>query len=177
MASTVRFADGTEPRVRHDPVGDGIPCVLPFLDESLVQRRNDVPLRYAAGVVPAGLEKLYFIGLAAPRGPQIPVYGVQAKLAIRMVELHEAAGEGGAAIAAYLAALQEPEDRIDIVRVIWNEQTGRHGAAARCVRRRTLPTAGRLVRLVRLSRGQRRHVAHVTEDEAHVPRRATTWHV
>ena len=51
-----------------------------------------------AGVVPAGLEKLYYIGLAAPRGPQIPVYGVQAQLAIRMVELHEAAGEGGAGI-------------------------------------------------------------------------------
>ena len=94
--STVRFVDG--PAREYDTIlwATGFHASLPFLDPSLVQRRNDVPLRYAAGVVPAGLEKLYYIGLAAPRGPQIPVYGVQAKLAIGMVELHEAAGEGGA---------------------------------------------------------------------------------
>ena len=120
--STVRFVDGTAREYDTILWATGFHASLPFLDPSLVQRRNDVPLRYAAGVVPAGLEKLYYIGLAAPRGPQIPVYGVQAKLAIRMVELHEAAGEGGAGIASYLAALQEPDDRIDIVRVIWNEQ-------------------------------------------------------
>ena len=168
--STVHFVDGTAREYDTILWATGFHASLPFLDRSLVQRRNDVPLRYAAGIVPAGLEKLYYIGLAAPRGPQIPVYGVQAKLAIRMVALHEAAGESGAGIASYLAALQEPDDRIDIVRVDLERAAGRHRAAARRVRRRSLPTAGRLVRLVRLSRGQRRHVAHVTEDEAHIPR-------
>jgi trans-aconitate methyltransferase len=39
-----------------------------------------------------------------------------------MIALHEAAGEGGAGIEAYLSALQEADDRIDIVRAVWNEQ-------------------------------------------------------
>lgn len=120
--TTVHFADGSQGEYGTILWATGFHPSLPFLDESLLQRRGGVPLRYAGGVVPAGLEKLYFIGLAAPRGPQIPVYGVQAKLAIRMIALHEAAGEGGAGLQAYLAGLQEPDDRIDIVRATWNEQ-------------------------------------------------------
>lgn len=38
---------------------------LPFIEESLI-RRHGIPLRYAAGIVPAGLEKLYLIGLTLP---------------------------------------------------------------------------------------------------------------
>ncbi|MFE4835663.1 hypothetical protein ACFRAU_13410 [Arthrobacter sp. NPDC056691] len=60
--------------------------------------------------------------MSAPRGPQIPVYGVQAKAALQMIELHETAGKGGAGIAAYLSALQAADDRIDIVRAVWEEQ-------------------------------------------------------
>jgi hypothetical protein len=103
-------------------VGDGIQATLPFLDESLVQRRRQMPLRVAGGIVPVGLEKLYYIGMIAPRGPQIPIYGVQTKLAIRMIELHEAAAGGFAGIETYLAGLQEPFDGIDIVRVVWEDQ-------------------------------------------------------
>jgi hypothetical protein len=120
--NTVYFTDGAEREYDTILWATGFRPSLPFLDETLVQRRNGVPLRYGGGVVPAGLEKLYYIGLAAPRGPQIPVYGVQTKLAIRMVALHEAAGEGGAGVGAYLSALQTPEDRIDIVRVDWDQQ-------------------------------------------------------
>jgi hypothetical protein len=47
-------------------------------------------------------------------GPQIPIYGVQTKLAIRMIALHEAADEGGADVQAYLSGLQEADDRIDM---------------------------------------------------------------
>ena len=50
------------------------------------------------------------------------MYGVQTKLAIRMLELHEEAGDDGAEVGAYLSALQEPEDRIDIVRADWDAQ-------------------------------------------------------
>jgi Flavin-binding monooxygenase-like len=119
---TVHFADGSS--AEYDTIlwATGFNASLPFIDESLLQRRNGVPLRYAGGVVPVGLEKVYFIGLAAPRGPQIPVYGVQAKLAIRMIALHEAAGEHGAGVQAYLAGLQQADDRIDIVRNVWNDQ-------------------------------------------------------
>lgn len=118
----VHFADGAEREYDTILWATGFRPSLPFLDEALIERRNGVPLRYAGGVAPKGLEKLYFIGLAAPRGPQIPVYGVQTKLAIRMIALHEAAGEGGAGLGAYLSALQEPEDRIDIIRVDWDSQ-------------------------------------------------------
>ena len=120
--NTVSFTDGAEREYDTILWATGFRPSLPFLDEALIERRNRVPLRYAGGVAPKGLEKLYFIGLAAPRGPQIPVYGVQTKLAIRMVALHEAAGEGGAGVGAYLSALQTPEDRIDIVRVDWDQQ-------------------------------------------------------
>lgn len=119
---TVHFTDGTVGEYDTILWATGFKASLPFLDESLIERRNGIPLRYAGGIVPKGLEKLYYIGLAAPRGPQIPVYGVQAKLALRMVALHEAAPNGFAGVAEYLGSLQEDDDRIDIVRVVWQEQ-------------------------------------------------------
>ena len=39
-----------------------------------------------------------------------------------MIAVHEAAGEGGADVHAYLSGLQEADDRIDIVRNIWIDQ-------------------------------------------------------
>lgn len=120
--STVHFSDGTARDYDTILWATGFHASVPFLDESLIARRAGTPLRYAGGIVPVGLEKLYYIGLAAPRGPQIPVYGEQAEIALRMIELHEQAGPGGAGIEAYLAGLQEADDRIDIVRATWNEQ-------------------------------------------------------
>ena len=120
--NTVHFSDGTARYYDTILWATGFHASLPFLDESLIARRGGVPLRYAGGIVPVGLEKLYYIGLSAPRGPQIPVYGEQTKIALQMIELHERAGNGGARIEAYLAGLQEADDRIDIVRAIWNEQ-------------------------------------------------------
>ncbi|MEV6347660.1 FAD-dependent oxidoreductase [Actinoplanes sp. NPDC051851] len=120
--TTVHFTDGT---ARDYPTilwATGFRASLPFLDDALIERRNDTPLRYAAGIVPKGLEKLYYIGLTAPRGPQIPVYGVQTRIVLRMIELHEAEPERFAGIAAYLGELQEPDDRIDIVRAAWDAQ-------------------------------------------------------
>jgi cation diffusion facilitator CzcD-associated flavoprotein CzcO len=125
---TVHFTDGTSSEYDTILWSTGFSSSLPMLDSSLVERRNGAPLRYAGGVVPKGLEKLYYIGMAAPRGPQIPVYGVQAKLAIRMIALHEAASGGFAGVATYLGGLQDDEHRIDIVRAVWEEQmtdTGR----------------------------------------------------
>ena len=118
---TVHFTDGTAREYDTILWATGFHASVPFLDESLVERGRGVPLRYGAGIVPKGLEKLYYVGLAAPRGPQIPVYGTQTKRVIEMIKLHEAAG-GFAPVQQYLAELQEPEDRIDIVRAIWEDQ-------------------------------------------------------
>jgi hypothetical protein len=68
------------------------------------------------------VEKLYFVGLIAPRGPQIPIYGTQTKLIVRMIRLYEEAGLHGLALSNYFASLQEPELRIDIVRSVWLAQ-------------------------------------------------------
>ncbi|QDE36023.1 NAD(P)/FAD-dependent oxidoreductase [Microbacterium foliorum] len=118
----VYFSDGTSSEYDTILWATGFHSSLPFLADELVERQFGAPLRYAGGVVPKGLEKLYYIGMAAPRGPQIPVYGVQAKLAIRLIALHEADPAGFAGIAEYLGGLQDAEHRIDIVRAIWNEQ-------------------------------------------------------
>lgn len=119
---TVHFTDGSSREYDTILYATGFHSSVPFLDDDLVPRRNGHPLRYAAGIIPAGLEKIYFIGMAAPRGPQIPVYGVQTKVAERMIRLHEQAGPAGAGLAEYFGRLQQAEDRIDIPRDIWNDQ-------------------------------------------------------
>ncbi|NQD87793.1 NAD(P)-binding domain-containing protein [Paenarthrobacter sp. CM16] len=119
---TVHFTDGTARDYDTILWATGFHASLPFIDDSLISRSRSTPLRYGGGIVPVGLDKLYLIGMCAPRGPQIPVYGIQTKLAIKMIALHEQAGHTGAGIEAYLAAFQEPDDRIDIVRVEWEAQ-------------------------------------------------------
>lgn len=120
--NTVFFTDGTSGEYDTILWATGFHSSLPFLSDDLITRSSGAPVRYAAGIIPEGLEKLYYVGMIAPRGPQIPIYGVQAKVVARMIELHEKAGPSGADLAAYLGALQEPEDRIDIVRPIWLDQ-------------------------------------------------------
>jgi hypothetical protein len=65
---------------------------------------------------------VYYIGLTSPRGPQIPIYGIQAKIVTRILALHEHAGAEGTNIADYFGRLQEADGRIDIPRDIWNDQ-------------------------------------------------------
>ncbi|WP_449278357.1 flavin-containing monooxygenase [Leucobacter sp. GX24907] len=119
---TVHFSDGSSKEYDTILWATGFHASVPFVDSSLVERSNGVPLRYAAGIVPKGLEKLYYIGMSAPRGPQIPVYGTQAKRVVEMIKIHEAAPDGFAPVQAYLAGLQEANDVIDIVRVVWEDQ-------------------------------------------------------
>jgi len=70
--------------------------------------------------VPAGLDRLYLIGLAAPRGPQIALYPVQSRLALSMAELWEDGLDRS--LAAALEAEQPLERRIDMVRPDWEAQ-------------------------------------------------------
>lgn len=120
--STVHFTDGTSRDYDSIVWATGFNVRLPFLDDELIAWNDQVPVRYAGGILPAGAEKLYFAGLIAPRGPQIPIYGVQAKLIARMIALHQAAGPGGLALSTYFAGRQEPETRIDVVRHVWLDQ-------------------------------------------------------
>ncbi|PQZ94849.1 dimethylaniline monooxygenase [Arthrobacter sp. MYb227] len=118
----VHFTDGSVREYDTILYATGFHSTLPFLDNELVPRSNGAPVRYAGGIIPEGLEKLYYIGMIAPRGPQIPIYGVQSRIVARMLELHAAAPEENASLAAYFAQLQEPEDRIDIPRHFWDAQ-------------------------------------------------------
>lgn len=120
--NTVHFTDGTSRDYDSILWATGFHARLPFLDEGLITWRHDTPVRYAGGILPEGVEKLYFVGLIAPRGPQIPVYGEQAKLIVQMIALHEEAGHSALSLANYFAQMQEPEHRIDIVRATWNDQ-------------------------------------------------------
>jgi len=118
----VHFSDGTSKEYDSILWATGFDVRLPFLDDDTITWRSRTPVRYAGGILPEGAEKLYFVGLIAPRGPQIPIYGVQAKLIARMIALHTHAGPRGLALSNYFATVQDPERRIDIVRAVWNDQ-------------------------------------------------------
>ncbi len=120
---TVHFEDGTSKDFETILWATGFHASVPMLDDSLLKRSEDnVPLRYGAGVVPVGLEKLYYIGLIAARGGQPMQYPIQTDLAIRMIKLHERSATGTAPVQETLAASQEPEWRVDILRPIWFDQ-------------------------------------------------------
>ncbi|MDQ8707131.1 NAD(P)-binding domain-containing protein [Streptomyces sp. LHD-70] len=119
---TVHFSDGTAKDYDTILWATGFNVRLPFLDDSLFSWTSGAPVRYAGGILTEDVEKLYFIGLIAPRGPQIPIYGMQSKLVATMIDLHEQAGPAGAPVARYLASLQEPETGIDVVRDGWLRQ-------------------------------------------------------
>jgi len=115
---TVHFTDGSSAEYDNVLWATGFNVRLPFLADDVVAWESGVPVRHGGGILPEGVEQLYFIGLIAPRGPQIPIYGMQAKLVARMIALQEQ----GVRVAEQLERLQEPELRVDIVRDIWLEQ-------------------------------------------------------
>jgi cation diffusion facilitator CzcD-associated flavoprotein CzcO len=119
---TVHFTDGTCREYDSILWATGFNVKLPFLSDDQIAWRGGVPVRRAGGILPEGVEKLYFVGLIAPRGPQIPIYGAQTKLIVRMIRLYEEAGFHALALSNCFASLQEPELRIDIVRPVWLEQ-------------------------------------------------------
>jgi len=114
----VYFTDGSTEHFDTILWATGFNVCLPFLDKSLLQWENGTPLRTAGLVLPTTLESLYFIGLAAPRGPQWPTYNVQTKLVKKMLQLRE---NGITGLAKTFAKLQLADNRIDIVRRIWQE--------------------------------------------------------
>ena len=120
--ATVHFVDGKSGEFDTVLLATGFNATFPFLDHSLLQWRDGVPLRVAAMTVPVGLERLYFVGLAAPRGPQLPVYSHQARLVARFVRLVQDRSVG---LAAHFADREPHDSRIDIVRKYWTAQLDR----------------------------------------------------
>lgn len=108
----VHFADGTVRTFDTILYATGFKPTLPFLDPTLVTSADGVPLRVGGMTLPVGLERLYFVGLAAPRGPQLPVYSAQARLIAKFLRT-------SAPASAILARSSRPESRIDIPRHEW----------------------------------------------------------
>ena len=123
---TVHFADGTSGEFDTILWATGFNVKLPFLDPALIRWRDGVPLRTAGLTLPVGAENLYFVGLAAPRGPQLPVYSAQTELIVRMLGLDDARR---CALAAHFAEIDVPDARVDIVRPVWNKQMRDAGKA------------------------------------------------
>jgi cation diffusion facilitator CzcD-associated flavoprotein CzcO len=121
-ANTVHFTDGSSADYDNILWATGFNVNLPFLADDVIPWERGVPLRRAGGILPEGVEQLYFIGLTAPRGPQIPIYGMQAKLVNRMINLHERGLLDRTGVAEQLERLQEADLRIDIVRDAWLAQ-------------------------------------------------------
>jgi thioredoxin reductase len=115
----VHFVDGSSAEFDSILWATGFRPTLPFLDPDAIRWRDGVPLRTAGLTLPVGAENLYFVGLAGPRGPQLPVYSQQAELVVRMRRLDPGPRS---ALAARFAELEVPDTRIDIVRAIWTGQ-------------------------------------------------------
>lgn len=130
----VHFTDGTSGEYDTILWATGFHVTLPFLADDALRRQDGVPLRTAGLTLPVGAENLYLVGLAAPRGPQLPVYSEQAELVARMRAVEP---ERRSALAARFAELETPDARIDIVRAVWQRQLR---AAHRVVDRAAAPS-------------------------------------
>lgn len=119
----VEFVDDTRHEVDTVVWATGFQAALPFLPDALIRREAGIPLRVAGCILPAhGPARLYFVGLCAPRGPQLPVYSDQSELIVEMLELQERID---GSLADVFTASGEPERGIDIVRAYWIDQMRR----------------------------------------------------
>jgi hypothetical protein len=118
----VSFTDGTSRAFDTIVFATGFKATLPFLDGVGLEREAGVPLRVAGMTLPVGLERLYFVGLAAPRGPQLPVYSAQARLVAKFLRAHE---RGAGALTERLGRGTRPESRVDIPRHEWTRDMAR----------------------------------------------------
>jgi hypothetical protein len=121
--NVVEFADGSRHQVDTVVWATGFRATLPFLSDDLIRRDEGIPLRVAGGILPAhGPARLYFVGLIAPRGPQLPVYSDQAEVIMDMLDLQERIDRP---LVDLFTASETPERRIDVVRAHWNDQMTR----------------------------------------------------
>ena len=129
--TTVHFSDGTSDDFDTILWATGFHASLPFLDDALLVKQDGVPLRVGGAVVPLDLEKLYLVGMIGARGPQPPIYPIQADLAVSMIAIHESSPSGFVPIAGPLTQAQSHEWRIDILRPLWLDQVEQTKVALR----------------------------------------------
>ena len=134
----VHFTDGTVRTIDTIVYATGFKASLPFLDPELLRTADGVPLRVAGMTLPVGPEGLYFVGLAAPRGPQLPVYSAQARLIAKFL------ASGATGLAAEFAGRSRPEARIDVPRHEWQRDMDRAHRRIDRILRRTPARAPRL---------------------------------
>ncbi|MQA11015.1 MAG: NAD(P)-binding protein [Pseudonocardiaceae bacterium] len=118
----VHFTDGASREFDTILWATGFRVSLPFLRPELAPSGTEAPLRTAGATLPTGADRLYFVGLCAPRGPQLPVYAAQAALICRFIRMHEKAPDGRLALAAAAARELPIDEHIDIVRATWQRQ-------------------------------------------------------
>jgi cation diffusion facilitator CzcD-associated flavoprotein CzcO len=118
----VHFTDGTTRVFDTIVYATGFKVTLPFLERAPLERADGVPLRVAGMTLPVGLERLYFVGLAAPRGPQLPVYSAQARVIAKFLTAQE---RSDIALSALYTRSSRPESRIDIPRHEWQRDMDR----------------------------------------------------
>ena len=139
----VHFTDGTCREFDTIVFATGFKVTLPFLESTALRWAGGVPLRVAGMTLPVGLERLYFVGLAAPRGPQLPVYSAQTRLVAKFLAAQERAGEF--APSALFARSSRAESRIDIPRHEWQrDMDGAHRRMARVLCRTRVREASHL---------------------------------
>jgi cation diffusion facilitator CzcD-associated flavoprotein CzcO len=134
----VHFSDGTSRTFDTIVYATGFKVTLPFLESTPLEWADGVPLRVAGMTLPVGLERLYFVGLAAPRGPQLPVYSAQARLIAKFLTAQERAGTE---LAALYTRDSRPEARIDIPRHEWQRDMDRSRRRIIRILRHTRPSA------------------------------------
>jgi Flavin-binding monooxygenase-like len=134
----VHFSDGTTRTFDTIVFATGFKVALPFLDSALLEWADGVPLRVAGMTLPLGLERLSFVGLAAPRGPQLPVYSAQARLIAKFLTAQE---RSGVALSALFARGVRSEARIDIPRHEWQRDMDRTRRRIDRILRRTPSSA------------------------------------
>lgn len=115
--TTVHFADGGSAKYSSIIWATGFNTALPFLDTDLIRWQDGNPVRHAGGILPIGTDNLYFVGMIAPRGPQIPIYGEQMALIRTMLDIQ--AAKPDLSLSEHFGRVQEPETRIDVVRADW----------------------------------------------------------
>jgi len=133
----VHFTDGSVRTVDTIVYATGFKASLPFLDPALLPASGGVPLRVAGMTLPLGVERLSFVGLAAPRGPQLPVSSAQARLIAKFLAAQE---RSAIPLSAIQAKRSRPEARIDIPRHEWQRDMDRaHRRIDRVLRRGRTP--------------------------------------